>query len=66
MRTKTQLESRLENVFPGSKVELRRECEQHHGIVERNNLELEEVGGASWAGRVCGYVGVVWCSVRGS
>lgn len=55
LRSKQVLESRLEHVSSASKAELREECEQHRGVVERNNTELEEVG--KGCGRV---VMVMW------
>ena len=53
VRSKQSLESQLEHVSSSSKAELREEREQHRGVVERNNTELEEV----WEG--CGHVGMV-------
>lgn len=43
VRSKEQLESKLEQVFSGSKAQLREECEQHSSVVERSSSELEEV-----------------------
>ena len=43
VRSKQQLESKLESVFTGSKAELRQEHEQHLSVVERSSSELEEV-----------------------
>lgn len=53
VRSQHQLESKLEQVFTGSKAELHTECEEHHTIVERSKNDLEEV--SEWV------VGELWC-----
>ena len=53
LRSKEQLEARLENVFTGSKAELNQKCEQHHSIVVENNSELEKVRGVVWVWLGC-------------
>ena len=47
VRSKEQLESKLEQVFSGTKAELHEEHEQHLSVVERSSSELEDV---SWGG----------------
>lgn len=43
MRSQRQLESRIEEIFTGTKVELHQEKERQQAMVERSSSELEEV-----------------------
>lgn len=56
LRSHQHLESKIEQKFSGSKAELEQKCDQHHGLVERNSTELDEVG-------VELKVWTLWCDV---